>query len=344
LISVITNTSTAIEVPPFKPHILLRGGHLQTLGAAFLRGDRRIKYQAKQHIVELDDGDSVVLHDDCPGDWQSGQPFVLLMHGLAGCHQSAYMVRLADKLSLRGFRVFRLDHRGCGAGAGQKMAQRPYNAGCSSDVRQVLSFASGLCPGSKTAVAGFSLSANILIKMLGEDGANNDPRPQLVCAAALCPPLDLASSADVMSQGFNRFYERHFVKILSDQYYQRQRSFPDGPFLQIEKLPDRLREFDHCYTARASGFASADEYYSTCSGSNFVSLIQLPTLIVNAANDPLIPLSTVDSIELPEGSLVASLITKGGGHLGFVARSSQDPDRWWMDWRVIDWFEKHLNS
>jgi uncharacterized protein len=335
----VTNTSAVFDLPPFKSHLLLKGGHRQTLGAVFLRGDRQLKYQAKQHVIDLDDGDSVVLHDDCPSNWDSDKPCVLLMHGLAGCHQSAYMVRLTEKLSVRGYRVFRLDHRGCGAGLG--LAQRPYNAGCSTDVRQILEFINQLCPDSNISLAGFSLSANILIKMLGEDGAADESRFNIVCAAAVCPPLDLASCADAMSRGFNRVYERHFVKILSDQYYQRQSRFPDGPCLSIKQLPNRLREFDDCYTAPAAGFESANDYYSHCSGSNFVSSIQLPTLIINASNDPLIPLQTVNSLDLPSDSPVVAKITKGGGHLGFVSRNSGDPDRWWADWRIIEWLELH---
>jgi predicted alpha/beta-fold hydrolase len=332
--------SKSIEVPPFKSHPMLNGGHRQTLGAVALRGDRHIAYQAYQHILELSDGDSVVIHDDCPEEWQIGQPFVLLMHGLAGCHQSGYMVRLADKLSRRNIRVFRLDHRGCGAGT--KLAQRPYNAGASDDVRDVLSFLAELCPGSAAGVAGFSLSANILIKMLGEDSSDREGYPFVTCAIAVCPPLDLSVSADSLSVGFNKFYERHFVKMLSAQYYERRKLFPDGPHLQREKLPTRLREFDDCYTAPAAGFGSVDEYYERCSGKRFISEIEVPTLVVNAANDPLIPRSTIESIRLPDDSPVEMVLTAGGGHLGFVARQSDAPDRWWIDWRVIDWFEAHL--
>ena len=282
-----------------------------------------------------------MLHDDCPSDWKPGQPFALLMHGLAGCHQSAYMVRLADKLTRRGTRVFRLDHRGCGAGA--KIARRPYNAGVSNDVRDVLSFAIRLCPNSKSAIVGFSLSANILVKMLGEDGISGEQPPNLVCAAAICPPLDLASCAAAMSRGFNRIYERHFVKILADQYYERRCRFPDEPHLGIQKLPQRIIEFDDCYTAPAAGFNSAAEYYSRCSGRNFVSSIRVPSLLINAANDPLIPVSTVNSIELPANSPVRAVITNGGGHLGFVSGKTHDADRWWIDWRVIEWIETHLS-
>jgi uncharacterized protein len=329
-----------IAVPKFKAYPLLNGGHRQTLGTVALRGDRHIKYAAQTHRIELDDADQLVLHDDCPPDWKIGDPTVLLMHGLAGCHQSAYMVRIADKLSKRNIRAFRLDHRGCGAGT--KIAQRPYNAGASEDVRRVLSFISELCPGSAIGAAGFSLSANILIKMLGEDGEHRDAYPDLKCAATVCPPLDLGQSAKSLMTGFNRFYERHFVKILSAQYYDRRKRFPDGPFLQHEKLPSRLRDFDDCYTAPAAGFDNVDEYYDGCSGKHFIGKVQLPTLVVNAANDPLIPRSTVDSILLPSDSPVKMILTEGGGHLGFVGRRSSDSDGWWMDWRVIDWLEAHI--
>ena len=121
------------SLPPFRQHLLFRGGHAQTLAGAYLPG-RRYRYRAEQREVTLPDGDRIVLHDDCPAGWQSGQRAALLIHGLAGSHQSGYMQRIAHKLQARGVRAFRMDLRGCGAGAG--LARLPYHSGRSEDARR----------------------------------------------------------------------------------------------------------------------------------------------------------------------------------------------------------------
>ena len=90
---------------------------MQTLAGVYLPWPA-VSYRAQKHYVTLSDGDQVVLHDDCPAEWQPGDRSALLIHGLAGCHTSGYMQRIAHKLSSRGVRAFRMDLRGCGAGAG----------------------------------------------------------------------------------------------------------------------------------------------------------------------------------------------------------------------------------
>ncbi len=101
----------------FSPHPLFRTGHFQTLAGVFLP-QSRLAETAHQHQVALSDGDKIVLHDDCPPAWQPGQRTALLIHGLAGCYSSPYLVRSAKKLNARGVRTFRMDLRGCARGLG----------------------------------------------------------------------------------------------------------------------------------------------------------------------------------------------------------------------------------
>jgi predicted alpha/beta-fold hydrolase len=54
----------------------------------------------------------------------------------------------------------------------------------------------------------------------------------------------------------------------------------------------------------------------------------------------LIPASSFE--QLPAVPSVSVHIAEHGGHLGYVAGKTADPDRRWMDWRVIDWLAKHL--
>ena len=334
--SVMSNEDSFI-LPPFRPHPLLRGGHRQTLAAYAFKGEQR-RYSATRHTIELPDGDRLILHDDCPANWGPGAPFVLLLHGLAGCHGSFYMIRVGGKLVDRGVRVFRLDHRGCGSGA--KLARLPYHAGRSDDVRAACDCAAGLCNGSLGGVVGFSLSGNMLLKMLGEDGRSNRVPPYLACAAAVNPPIDLEQCGDALRKRSNRYYDRHFTGLLAQQVQERIDQVVDAPGPVGGSIPARLREIDDKYTAPVSGFDGVYDYYANCSGAQFVPAINVPTLILTARDDPLIPVMSFE--QLPAVPAVQVHIEEHGGHLGYIARPGIDPDRRWMDWRVVEWLAAHL--
>jgi uncharacterized protein len=322
--------------PPVLPG-LLRGGHVQTLAGYYLPSLSR-RYTAVRHTIVLPDGDEVVLHDDCPSSWGPCSPFVVLMHGLAGCHQSGYMIRIAARLTDCGIRVFRLDHRGAGAAACR--AKHPYHAGRSEDVREALFAASQLCPGSMGGIAGFSLSGNMLLKMLGEDAVRGRVPQYLSCAVAVNPPIDLEANSAAMKTRLNRRYDRHFTELLVPQVRQRLDTFPDAPRPLEPFTPKILREFDTLYTAPVSGFSSVEDYYRQSSAAPLVPSIATPTLILTAEDDPMIPVKSFR--ELPDSPAVTLHIARHGGHLGYLSRRGRDPDRRWMDWRVIDWFASHL--
>lgn len=317
----------SLPLPAFRPHPLVRGGHAQTLAAYFWPG--KANYSATPHRVHLEDGDIVVLHEDLPSDWKPGDRVALLMPGLAGCHGSGYLVRTAAKLNSRGVRTFRMDQRGWGAGAG--LAQFPFHAGRSGDVLAALVFLAALCPDSPLAVVGFSLSGNVTLKFLGEWA---DQVPQLERAAALTPPIDLAACADWMERPANQFYNRFLTNSLLKHLQDNNRPLPSRNGLP-EKSPNTLRTFDDRYTAPAAGFGSAAEYYAKCSSGPLLSKIRVPTLIVAAQDDPMIPIASFQNVAM--SSHVRLHITESGGHLGFIGRGGVDPDRRWLDWRIVEW-------
>ncbi|OYV87501.1 MAG: hypothetical protein B7Z73_10010 [Planctomycetia bacterium 21-64-5] len=145
--------------------------------------------------ARLHDGDQIVLHDDCPEGWQPGDRVALLIHGLAGCHQSIYMLRIAARLEELGVRAFRMDLRGCGAGVG--LARLPYHAGRSEDAAAALETIARLCPASPVALVGFSMGGNIALKLLGELG--EERCGHLDRAVAVCPPFDLLAGANIVA-------------------------------------------------------------------------------------------------------------------------------------------------
>jgi predicted alpha/beta-fold hydrolase len=256
---------------------------------------------------------------------------VILVHGLAGCNQSGYMLRCSAKLCSGGLRVFRMDLRGCGAGLA--LARHPLHAGRSEDAGAVLEYVHALAPAARIHLIGFSMGANIVLKLAGELGAS---APQhLASLMAICPPIDLALCTQSIQRGLNRLYDRRFANALVGQIGARNVLVPSAFTRPLTPRPFRLMDFDRLFTAPLGGFADVHDYYARASSGPVLSRIAVPTLIIAAASDPIVPVAT---LERASYSATTHLhVAPCGGHMGFVAGPGTDPDRRWMDWRVVDW-------
>jgi predicted alpha/beta-fold hydrolase len=313
--------------------------------AATIWPTRLPAYRAVARRVELDDGDVVVVHDDCPPDWRPGGIATLLMHGLGGCHLSPLLVRLVEKLTARGVRVFRFDMRCCGAGLG--LARRPYHAGRSEDLAQVVTSALEWCttnssvhehagdsPAPSLVLVGVSLSGNILLKYLGE--APERVPLAVTRAVAINPPIDLIQCVATLAGPINRWYDRHFVSSLARHLHEHRRRLPDAPVPTGRPRSRRVYDFDDWFTAPVSGFPNAKTYYERCSAAQFMSKIRVPTLVLTARDDPMIPAAMFESHHPNWPAAVHLAIAAGGGHVGYIARRGIDPDVHWLEWRVIE--------
>ena len=339
-------TNQTLQLPPFRPPWWLSGAHRQTLAAAYWLGPLS-EYSAVPRSVVLDDGDTVVVHDDRPATWRPGDRVALLMHGLSGSHLSPLLVRLAAKLMTRGLRVFRCDLRGCGAGIG--LARLPYHAGRSDDLARVVSSVVNWCRADESPAIssplvgsrhpflnlfGVSLSGNILLKYLGEHPERIPP--EVSQAIAVNPPIDLLRSVQTLRGNLTSWYDRHFVGKLCRDLDQRRLHRPDAPMPSTVIRPRGLLEFDDWYTAPVSGFATASDYYEKCSANQFMPGIRVPTTVITSADDPMVPLASITATRDRWSSSVRLAIAAGGGHVGYIARRDNDPDEFWIDWRIVD--------
>lgn len=316
--------------PSFAPHRLLPGGHAQTLAGAFLPGDVGV-YGAVRRDVDLSDGDRLALHDDQPAGWRAGDPVALLMHGLGGSHASPYMARVARKLGSQGVRAFRMDLRG--GGAGMALAKGIYHSGRSADAAAAIEYLGRLCPHSPVTLVGFSLGGNIAIKLAGEVG--HRPPGELAAVMGVCAPVDLPACSSALSKPINRLYDRYFVRLLLAHLKERSRLRPDAATRDFPRPPRRLVEFDEHFTAPLNGFQGAADYYGRVSAKNVLADVELPTLILASADDPMIPIESV--LATNRSPAVELHVASGGGHLGFLGRPGSDPDLRWSDWRVVEW-------
>ncbi|MCA9246230.1 MAG: alpha/beta fold hydrolase [Planctomycetales bacterium] len=323
--------NSSMSLPPFCPHRLVIGGHAQTL-AGFLLPFDSFPYTAQSHHVELDDGDQIVLHEDRPPEPISAAGAVLLVHGLCGCHGSGYMQRVAAKFLARGVRVFRMDMRGCGAG--EHLARHPMHSDRTSDVLAALNRIAAICPSAGVSLIGFSLGGNLVLNTasaIGSSGSN------LARVLAVCPPIDLIASSRFMSRPAARIYERHFVSLLLQHVRQRNRRLQDLPPIRLARRPRSRTEFDHLVTAPLAGFRSGEEYYRKTSPAPRLASIRVPTKIIAAANDPLVPACSF--ADMGDSEWLDVVVTNCGGHLGFISDGRTDPDRRWIDWRCVDWVD-----
>lgn len=319
------------SVPEFVPHPLLWSGHAQTIAAAWLPTRSRVAGRTTRHAVDVSEGDRVVIHDDSPGSWNPGDRVALLIHGLCGSHSSGYMVRIASKLMARGVRTFRMDLRGCGAGVG--LAANPYHGGRSDDVARVLQRVSELCPGSPIAAAGFSLGGSLLLRLIGESSPLLPT--QLVKAAAVNAPLDLKRCSLSLKHSAGGRYDRYLARLMFEQVRGTRLWRSDVPLARRNGPPSRVTEFDDLYTAPVTGYRDALHYYEECSAGPYVGQIEVPTLMIASRDDPLVPISVYEDVDVSPA--VHMVLSDQGGHLGYISSRSGDPDRRWMDWRIVEW-------
>jgi hypothetical protein len=311
-----------LALPSFSPHPLLANGHLQTF--AGLCGQLGPE-QATRRIITLTDGDQVVIHDDQPLNWKPGQRVALLVHGLCGSHRSSYLVRIAAKLRHFGIRTCRLDMRGCGAG--RALAYHPYHSGRSDDIRQALIEIKNWFPHSPQTLIAFSLGANAALKMLGE---HHTPLPTLLDQAiAVSPPVDLAASVRYLRHYPSQIYDQFFTRSLLAHVYASPTLSERANTIFAARHPVRLIEFDDAFTAPLSGFQHAAHYYQRCSAAQFLPDIKIPTTIIMAKDDPVVPWEPLTKCAL--SSATELILLDAGGHLGFIEKNKKR----WMDEFIV---------
>ena len=323
---------------PFVPHRLLRGPHAQTLAGRFLRSERGVVFRREQWPTP--DGDILeVDFADVPGrTWsQLGgrAPIALLLHGLEGSARTGYAHETYKALAERGIRGVGLNFRSCG-GATPK-AKRMYHAGETSDPGLVLEGLHERFGDVPLFAIGFSLGANVLLKLLGEGSAS------VQAAAVVSPPFDLSACVHRIEQGFSRVYSRHLSRGLKGKLRLRLEDFRGLDIDAPAGLKGRtLRDFDQFVTAPLHGFHGADDYYARSSSGGFVAGIQVPTLILRSLDDPFLAADDVPHEVIAKSPHLDLRLSEHGGHVAFLASSRRGGVRCWAEETAADWFAERI--
>ena len=302
----------------------LPSGHLQTIYPALAIGKPEVAYRRER--FDAADGDFV---DVDFVDGQPGQPFVVLFHGLEGSSGSHYARALMAALAARGWSGAVPHFRGCSGEANR--APRFYHSGDAGEIDWIVRRLRARTTGRFYA-AGVSLGGNALLRWLGE----SQQQAGIVDAAcAVSAPLDLARGGESLSSGVNMLYTRMFLRSLKPKSLAKLEQYP-GLFDRERLLAARdLYEFDNVVTAPLHGYRDTDDYWDRASAKHVLGDITVPTLVLNARNDPFLP-----GIHLPKRASrsVTLEYPEHGGHVGFAVGAL--PGRLdWLPRRLLHFFE-----
>lgn len=319
------------KTPAFAPRRGLSGGHRQTLASFFL--SRRIALPApEQRLIEVEPGVQVLAHCHWQSDRQKALT-VIVVHGLEGSSDSTYMLGIAAKGLALGMNVVRMNQRNCGGT--EALAPTLYHSGRSQDVAAVAQNLIQQDHISRFALAGFSMGGNLVLKLAGEWGSAG-PR-QFRAVAAVCPAVNLAASADALHLRRNRLYELYFLWKLNRRLRAKARLFP-GVFDTSRLRGIRsLREFDDRITAYYCGFTGADDYYDRAAAAHVIGRIAVPTLVLNAANDPFIRILPETRRKILDNPNITFVETEDGGHCSYLSeRDRSGDDGRWAETQIVE--------
>ena len=258
---------------------------------------------------------------------------LVLLHGLEGSSKSRYIQSITQYFRARGWVVVVAHFRGC-SGFSNRLA-RAYHSGDSEEIAFILQSVRQAVPHVTWHALGVSLGGNALLKYLGEYPEESS---WLHAAAGISVPLDLVAAGNHLSDDtFNRhIYSRYFLRSLKPKVLEKAKRFPGViDVMRIAQARD-LRDFDNAYTAPMHGFRDAMDYWTQSASKPWLKKIQVPTLVLNARNDPFLPEPTLPTVENASAQVLLHQ-PASGGHAGFV--TGQFPgDLSWLPERLARFF------
>jgi len=302
----------------------LPGGHLQTIYAS-LRPPPRVRLERERW--DTPDGDFIDV--DFAGDASAGRRLALF-HGLEGCSDSHYARAIAAQAARQGWRVALPHFRGCSGEPNRK--PRAYHSGDTEEIDWILRRI------HSPFVIGISLGGNALLKWLGERG--DEARALVRRAATVSAPIDLPAAGRALDRGLSRlFYTRHFLSTLKPKSLAKLERFPGLYDAARIRAARRFREFDDTVTAPLHGFRGVDHYWSEAASGPWLERIRVPTLLLNARNDPFLPEHALVAAARKAAPCVVLEFPRTGGHAGFVSGPFPGHHGWLAN-RLLDFLEQ----
>jgi len=315
------------EDSDYTPPFHLFNGHVQTVVANIFRHLPPPVYERER--IDTPDGDFLDL------DWSfaggGAGRLAIVAHGLEGHSRRPYIVGMVRALNRRGWDVVAWNFRGCGGETNR--IERSYHAGDTDDLQVVVNHVCRIREDRALALVGFSLGGNLILKYLGEETVTRPSR--LSGAAVFSVPCDLRDGALQLSRRANRLYLRRFLRELRRKLVHKAQRFPQLAPERLAGIRD-FRGFDDAYTAPLHGFADAEDYWARCSARPFLRGVGIPTLLINARNDPFLGEPCYPWTEAADSSWLELEVPDHGGHVGFPLWGEE----FWSERRAGDFLDE----
>jgi uncharacterized protein len=320
-----------IENSTYKPPWWLRNKHLQTIYPSKKRIITDVHYSRQR--IDTPDDDFL----DLDLSLVDGENAVILLHGLGGHSERAYikgMIRVFNGIEWDGIAV---NFRSCSGETNRQL--RFYHSGETQDLHTVLQHITTGSHYKHIALIGFSLGGNVITKYLGEQSTNI--HPSIVAAVVISVPCHLPSSAERLDSPGNWIYRKRFLLMLHQTIREKMIRMPDRLSDEGFGSIRTLKEYDNRYTAPIHGFADADDYYRRCSSKPYIPNISIPTLMINALNDPFLGGECYPVREASQNDCFFLEMPSHGGHTGFTSFDSDG--LYWDEKRACSFIEQAVS-
>jgi len=313
----------------FKPKFPLKNGHISTVWATLFR-KHEILYSRER--IPTTDQDFLDL------DWiKNGNSKLLIIgHGLEGSSSSTYMIGLANYAQQHNYDIVAINWRGCSGEPNLLLSS--YHTGKSEDLDTVVNHITSSYDYPEIYLSGFSMGGNICLKYAGEKGASIPHQVKGIVAISV--PVDLESSSYQLAKPQNNLYMFRFLRTLKKKYLQKLESFPDSNLNTAEILKSKsFLDFDEHFTAPVNGFKNAVDYWTKASSKPHLSNIKIPTLLINALNDPFLAPDCFPYEESKHNDNFHLITPKYGGHVGFIENPIKLKTTW-TEKKIIQFFSE----
>lgn len=309
------------------PPNFMFNGHLETIVPNYIRHKIELTYERER--ITLSDGDFLDL------DWikKGSNNLVILTHGIIGNSSRYYILRGADYFSSQGWDVLAWNCRSRGGEMNKKL--RLYHHGEVEDITELVAYVDQLGLYDNIYLVGYSMGGAMIVKYFHVKSAII---PSSVAkGVSICAPFDLEYCCLQLERPHNFFYQTYFLNELKGVFKAKAAQFPDQLDMSLWSKSRKWRHIDTHFSAPVNGFASADEFYYHASIKNFLTDVKIPTLVICAQNDPIIPFEVVPKDVFSAHSFLYLEVPERGGHVGFTTKKRGDKYAW-IDYRSWEFF------
>jgi predicted alpha/beta-fold hydrolase len=312
----------------YKPETLFKSSHFNTVYRTLFQ---KIEVMYDRQRMETLDGDFMDIDFSNVGS----KKLVVVIHGLEGSSDSKYVTALTKVSNESGFDVAAVNLRGCSGEPNLHLYS--YHSGKTEDLAEIINYFEETCDYSSYYIVGYSLGGNLLMKYLGE--GRSDYASKLRSAVGVSVPCDLKGSSEAIARFWNMVYMQRFLISLKKKTKIKMDQFPDNQLHKdaIFNARDFL-DFDNYFTAPVNGFIDAEDYWKQNSCKQFLRGIEIPSLLITAADDPFLSESCIPVKEAKANQHFHLEVTAYGGHVGYNSNFGKGSG-FWLEKRIVEFLK-----